>query len=168
MLKRLFTVFVCCFLFTTCASHTKVNQWVSELNCDRTFHFSFDESSNMVKIEYRGEETVGNSEYPDYKMTFIESVQDLAKTSKMNLVYKDALGFPSDSIIKVNVKIKNIIWNIYNSKAIMEAELTYKLPDKEINIVGSNRVYLAGTKKGNLYKSLKHANFLFISAMCDE
>lgn len=168
MLRGFFSFSVFFVLLASCASHTQVNDWASELKCDKIFHFSFDESSNIVKIEYKGVDPSGHSEYPDYKRTFIESVEDLAEASKMNLFYKDALGFPSDSIIKVKVKIRKIIWTFYNSKAIMETELTYKLPDREINLTGTNKVYLGGTKKGNLYKSLKHGNYLFISAMCDE
>ena len=155
-------------LLISCASHTKVNNWASELNCNKTFHFSFDTSSNVVPIDYQGVEPSGHSEFPDYKKTFIKSVEDLAEASKMNLFYRDALGFPSDSIIKVKVQIRKIIWTFYNSKAIMETELTYKLPNKKINLTGTNKVYLGGTKEGNLYKSLKHGNFMFISAMCDK
>lgn len=50
----------------------------------------------------------------------------------------------------------------------MEAELTYKFADREINLTGTNKVYLGGTKEGNLYKSLKHGNYSFVAAICDE
>lgn len=97
MLKGLSVILVSLALLTSCASHTKVNEWASELNCDKTFYFSFDGSSNIVPIEYQGVNPSGSSGFPDYKKTFIKSVEDLAEASKMNLFYRDALGFPADS-----------------------------------------------------------------------
>lgn len=154
------------FLFS-CTSHKKVNKLASQLNCNKTIHFVFDDESKFAKIEYIGDH-FGNSEYPDYKRTFIESVEELDKESLAKMEYKDALGFPSDSIIQVTVRIEKIVWDFGFSSALMETELIYKLPDRNINIIGNNKVHMAGTKKGNLFKSLKHGNYMFLSIICDE
>ncbi len=154
------------FLYS-CASHKIVDKNTAQLNCNKTIHFVFDDESKFAKIEYVGE-TLGNSEYPDYKKTFEKSVEELAEYSQANLEYKDALGFPSDSIIQVTVRIKKIVWNFGFSSALMETELIYKLPNRQINIIGNNKVYMAGTKKGNLFKTLKHGNYTFLSIICDE
>jgi hypothetical protein len=150
-----------------CASHKKVNKLASQLNCNKTIHFVFDDESKFVKIEYKGDYS-GNSEYPDYKMTFRESVEELDKESPANVEYRDALGFPSDSIIQVTVRIKKIVWDFGVSSALMETELVYKLSDRNMNIIGNNKVHMAGTKKGNLFKSLKHGNYIFLSVICEQ
>ncbi|MGB6152647.1 MAG: hypothetical protein WBG48_11700 [Pricia sp.] len=154
------------FLFS-CASHKKVNKLASQLNCNETIHFVFDEESKFAKIKYNGNH-FGNSKYPDYKKTFKESVEELDKKSPAKMEYKDAHSFPSDSVVQVTVRIKKIVWNFGFSSALMETELIYKLSDRDINIIGNNKVHMAGTKRGNLFKSLKHGNYMFLSIICNE
>lgn len=153
-------------LLIGCASHKKVNKLASELNCKKPIHFAFDKESKFAKVEYKG--ASGDTPYPDYIKSFKESVEELERDSNMKLLYKDALGFPSDSIIQVIVKIESIVWGVGNFAALMEVELSYKMPDRELNIIGNNKVFMSATKKGNIYKCLKHGNYVFLSIVCDE
>ncbi len=150
-----------------CASHKRVNKLASELDCNKTIHFVFDRESKFAKVEYLGSPS-GDSPYPDYVKSFRASVEELDRDSKMKLRYKDALGFPSDSITQVTVKIERIVWGFKSSSALMEVELSYKMTDRKFNIIGNNKVYMSGTKKGNIFKCFKHGNYVFSSIICDE
>lgn len=139
---------------------------MQDIYCNKEFHLTFDNSSNFAKIEYTGKDHYGNSAIPNYKETFENSISELADISKMKIVYKDVHGFPSDSIIQANVTIKKIIWEFGFSSATMEVELIYELPNKKIHIFADNKVYMSGTKKGNLFKCLKNAHYQFIQTIC--
>ncbi len=111
---------------------------------------------------------MGNSKVPEYPESFRESLEELVRNSGLNLKFKKSHETLSDSIIQVNVKIDSIIWNFGFSSATMETFLNYELPNQSIKVIGKNKVYMQGTKKGNLYKSLKHGNYLFLSKICHE
>lgn len=162
MIKNYLTCLITLVLLG-CVSHKKVNKLASKLNCNKPVHFVFDKESKFVKVEYNGAYP-GTTPYPDYE----ESFKELERDSNMKLLNKDALGFPSDSIIQVTVKIESIVWGFTNSSALMEVELSYKMPDREFNIIGNNKVYMNATKKGNIYKCLKHGNYVFLSIVCEE
>jgi len=155
------------FFLNGCAPHTKINKLVAAIDCDKTIHFALDDNSRFAKIEYRGEHT-GSSPNPDYRIALRAAVEELNKVSSANLVYKDALGFPSDSILPVTVKIEKIIWDFGTTAILMEAELIYKLPNREINLLANNKVFIGGTKRGNVFKTLKHGNYRLLSILCDE
>ena len=150
-----------------CASHKKINRLVAEIECNKTIHFALDKDIRFAKIEYRGDH-FGDSPYPNYRRSLREAVEELDKVSRAKLVYKDALGFPSDSIIQVSVLIEKIVWDFGASSALMEAEIIYKIADREINLIANNKVFVAGTKKGNIFKTLKHGNYKLLSILCDE
>ncbi|WP_394747727.1 hypothetical protein [Spongiimicrobium salis] len=156
------------FCFSACAPHRKINRLASKINCDSNFEFTLDPSSKAVRVTYTGEH-YGYSEYPNYDITMRASIEDLAKDNpQLKIAYTDALGFPSDSIVKVNVKIVKILWHFKDSSASMEVDLVYELPDRKIHLVGNNKVFVAGTKKGNLFKALKHGNYQFLASYCSD
>lgn len=43
----------------------------------------------------------------------------------------------------------------------------YLLGNDKINITGKNKVYLAGTKGGNLFKFLKDAHYQLLNHICN-
>ncbi|MEP3209744.1 MAG: hypothetical protein ABJN95_11165 [Maribacter sp.] len=140
----------------------------SQLNCNKTIHFVFDEESKFAKIEWKGDYISFGKAKLDYKKAFRESIEELNMESNAKLKYKNALGFPSDSIIQVVVRIEKVVWGFGLSSALMETELVYKLPERKINIIGNNKVYMAGNTKRNLFKTLKHGNYQLLSIICDE
>lgn len=152
-------------LFINCASHKKVNRKLSELKCNKTVYFSFDDASERTSIEYTGAH-IGNSKIPDYKESFIQSINEINQSTEMELFYKDILGFPEDDIDKVEVYIKHINWDFYTSSMIMNLDLVYRHNNKELEITGSNKVLLMGTKKGNLSKALKDGHLKFLKNIC--
>ncbi len=160
-------VFLVFTVFVGCASHKTANKKVSRLDCDKTICFSLDFDSKYAKIEYKGDHW-GDSPYPDYRHSLRKAVEELDRVSSAKLIYTDAPGFPNDSIIQVVVEIEKIIWEFKGTKVNMEAELIYKMPNRSINLMANNRVYLAGTKKGNVFKTLKHGNSMLLSILCDE
>lgn len=171
-MAKTYKILIYCFLTILtlvcfgCSSHKKINQLAKTLECSKTYHFVFNELSNFAKIEYKGEDTIGNSEYPDYKKTFKESIENLNESTEAVLIYKDAFGFPDDSVIQVSVKIKSIVWDFGHINATMSTELEYEVGNEKINLIGDNRIQIAGTKKGNLFKSLKSGTYQFLNVMC--
>lgn len=150
-----------------CASHKKVNKLASHLICDKEVHFTFAASNNDIMIEKKGW-YMGDSRVPEFDDSFRRSLEELVRYPELKLKFKKTHETQSDSIDQVNVKIDSIIWNFGFSSATMETFLNYELPDQSIKVVGKNKVYLHGTKKGNLYKSLKNGNYWFLSKFCHE
>jgi len=140
----------------------------SQLKCNKNIHFVFDEESKFAKIEWKGDYIAIGKTKLNYKKAFRESIEELDIESQAKLEYKDALGFPSDSIIQVVVRIEKIDWGFGLSSALMETQLVYKLAERKINIIGNNKVYMAGNTKRNLFKTLKHGNYQLLSIICDE
>ena len=167
ILKRLifFLLLVISFGFTGCASHKKINRLAQEMDCRKTILFLYDEAGDSVIMERKGF-SAGNSPYPDYKLTMQKSIEELNKHTTANLLFRQSLGFPSDSVIQVKVLIKDITWTFGVWSALMETELIYQLDNKKIDITGENKVYLAGTKKGNLFKSLKDGHYQLLNYIC--
>ena len=62
--------------------------------------------------------------------------------------------------------INEIIWTAGMFSAVMETQLKYQLDDQDIFITGTNKVYVGGTKKGNLYKSLKDGYYQLLKSVC--
>jgi hypothetical protein len=84
------------------------------------------------------------------------------------MVYSESFVFPTDSITPVIVNIKNIDWIFNETKTTMNVNIEYKLSDDRIiNIVGVHKykVFVAGTKSGNLRKSLKDGHKQFLSTL---
>ena len=152
--------------FSNCASHKKVNRQMSKVHCSEEFYFALDKSSELVKIKYKGLHW-GKTKYPNYQSTFRDAIEELKSNSKIKIEYKDALGFPSDRIIKVNVIIKSILWEFKETSATMKTELLYEMPNDSIYITGINKVIIGGSKTGNLMKSLKDGTYKFLSTYCN-
>lgn len=159
----LLVILIC---LTGCASHKNINRLARELDCNKTIHFIWDEAGNSVKIDRQGT-VLGDSPYPNYRKTFRESIEEINKHTSATLLYKESPGVPSDSVILVKVLGKDITWKWGLSSALMETELQYQLDDQKVNITGKNKVYLAGTKTGNLYKSLKEGHYQFLKYLCE-
>ena len=152
---------------TSCSSHKKINKLASNLNCNKSIAFIFDKQSNSVKIVKIGP-NIGESKIPDYESTFIAAVEELQKSMNTKLSVENALGFPTDSVLRVNVKIEKIEWNFRAADAKMNTDIIFKVQDKEFPITGTNTVYWHGTKKGNLHKSLKSGIYQFLSSYCNQ
>ena len=153
------------FSISGCASHKKINRLAEKIECNKTILFVWDEAGNTVLIDRKGP-FVGNSGYPDYRKTFRESIEELNKHTTANLLYTMSPGFPSDSVQQVKVLIKKVTWTFGFSSALMETELMYQMDNEKINITGENKLYLAGTKKGNLFKSLKDGHYRLLKDIC--
>lgn len=154
-------------LITSCSSHKKINKLASELNCNKSIEFVFDEQSNFVKIVKTGP-NIGESKVPNYESTFVAAVKDLQKSTNNKLSVKNAFGFPTDSIVRVVVKIEKIQWNFRAADAIMYTDINFKAQSREYPITGTNKVYWHGTKKGNLHKSLKSGIYQFLRVYCSQ
>ncbi|MEP0212060.1 MAG: hypothetical protein ABJD66_02515 [Cellulophaga sp.] len=50
----------------------------------------------------------------------------------------------------------------------MTADLSFYVDGEKISVIGENKVYWAGTKKGNLYKCLKNGAFNFLNVICSK
>ncbi|MEP2299662.1 MAG: hypothetical protein ABJJ39_05550 [Kangiellaceae bacterium] len=152
---------------TSCSSHKKINKLASELNCNKSIEFVFDKQSNLVKIVKTGP-SIGESKIPDYESTFVAAVEELQKSMNTKLNVENTFGFPTDSVVRVVVKIEKIEWNFRAADAIMNTEINFKVQNREFPITGTNTVYWHGTKKGNLHKSLKSGIYQFLSLYCNQ
>ncbi|MEM6892480.1 MAG: hypothetical protein AAF554_02240 [Bacteroidota bacterium] len=153
-------------LISGCGSHKKINSLAAEIDCQKTFHFTYNDASNKVPIDVTGP-LVGKLGEVNYKEAFIKSLKKLSKDTKMELSYKDKWGLPFDSIVQVTVSITNLQWNLKTSSGILYADLEYRTPTGVINVVGENKLFLAGTNKGNLPKALKSGHYKFLKKYCD-
>lgn len=154
------------FIFLGCASHKRTNKLASEIDCKRNFYFAYDERSDFEKFKYEGLPTYGSSKFPDFKQTFIKSVDELNKETKMSLVFVDHNILSSNSDTFAKVRIEDIRLVAGFSSAVLEVNLLYQMEDEEIRLTGKNKMNLGFTKKGSLYKAIKNGHYLFISSIC--
>lgn len=166
MKNPLFLVFT--FLYLGCASHKKTNRLVSNIKCDRTFYFAYDERSDFEDFKYEGLPTYGESKFPDFKQTFIKSILDLDKNTEMSLKFVESNVLPSTASTYARVRIEDIRLKAGITSAVLEVDLLYQMEGENIHLTGMNKVYMAFTKKGNLYKALKNGHYLFISSICSQ
>jgi hypothetical protein len=134
---------------------------------DKKIVFSLEEGSSYQKVKKFGEH-IGNSKDPNIQYVLKESIEELTIETKINMVYSPSFVFPADSLIPVIVSIKNIDWIFNETKATMNVNIEYKLQNnKIINIVGTYKykIFLAGTKSGNLKKALKDGHKQFLSTL---
>lgn len=149
-----------------CASHKKTNKLAAEIDCDRNFYFAYDERSNFEKFKYEGLPTYGNSKFPDFKQTFIKSIRELDKDTKMSLKFFDSNVLLSNSETFARVRIEDIRIVAGFSSAVLEVDLLYQMDGEKIRLTGKNKMNLGFTKKGSLYKAIKNGHYLFISSIC--
>ncbi|MBC2846087.1 hypothetical protein [Winogradskyella flava] len=133
---------------------------------DKTVVFTLQEATSYQRVKKFGEH-IGDSKNPNIHEVFSEGIKELAQETKINLIYSPSYVFPSDSIISVMVSIKNIKWIFEEPKASMYVDMEYTLKDNTLNITGIHKykVFLAGTKSGNLKKALKDGNKQLLSTL---
>lgn len=159
------TIIILLSFILGCASHKKTNKYASQIECNKNFYFGYDKQSDFEKFDYSGLH-FGDSKFPDFKQTFIKSIHELNKDTKMELKFVESPILSSNYSVYAKVKIEEIRWKFRFADAILEVDLEYEINDEKVNITGKNKVYFAGTKKGNLYKALKNGHFQFISQTC--
>lgn len=155
-----------------CSPGRKISSIKSQIKCNKTIHFVWDKSSDLIKIETQG---TFKNEYAsftkrkklDYKKIFIESLENLNKKYKTKLFIKKSHGFPSDTIIQVTIKIDEIIWNKGFSNASMDNSLIYKTNDNSVQIAGISKNQSIANADKSLLQSFEHGNLLFLLASCE-
>lgn len=55
------------------------------------------------------------------------------------------------------------MWEFGHSNAIMPTELIFSFENQEVKTTGTNTVYVNGTKKGNLRKSIESGVYQFLN-----
>lgn len=173
-----FKVKAACYIFILinllgCASNKQMRSLESQLNCNKTVHFIWDNSSDFVEIEskgiYKGDYiSFSNGKRPNYKKTFMKSLDKLNKKHVTKLVLKEAHGFPLDSVIQVTVKIDEIIWNKGFSSMIMDAYLVYEISNQDVQIVGQSNSKAWGRDEDALLQCFEHGNLQFLLSYCNE
>src|SRR5690606_2746409 len=142
------------------------NKLAAEIDCNKNFYFAYDERSDFEKFRYEGLPTYGNSKFPDFKQTFIKSIQELNKDTKMSLKYVDSDVLTSNSETFAKVRIEDIRLVAGFSSAVLEVDLLYQMEGEKIRLTGKNKMNVGFTKKGILYKAIKNGHYLFISSIC--
>ncbi len=154
-------------LLMNCRSHKNINRLADSLVCEKPIEFIFDKYSNVVKIEKVGP-YIGESKIPDYELSFIKAVNELNKIVDGQLSVSNARGLPSDDIIKAEITITRILWEFTEVDATMSTDMVFKSNGEKVKITGKNVVYVHGTKKGNLWKSLKDGIYQYIYLNCND
>ncbi|WP_108422670.1 hypothetical protein [Flagellimonas amoyensis] len=149
-----------------CASHKETNKLASKINCDRSFYFAYDERSDFEDFQYEGIPTYGDSKFPDFKQAFIKSIQELDEDTEMSLEFVESNMLPSISSTFARVRIEDIRVKAGISSGVLEVDLLYQMEGEKIHLTGKNKMHVAFTKKGSLYKALKNGHYLFISSIC--
>lgn len=101
---------------------------------------------------------------PNTKMMFKQSIEELSKETKTNLIFTEETEKIPDNCILIKAEIKNISWHFGFSNATMKTLIYYSTQnlEKYIEIEGIHKSFGGGSKKNNLKKSLKNANFEFL------
>lgn len=154
------------FLILSCSTHKKYYLKSHDF-IGKKIIFSLQEGSSYQKVEKYGEH-IGNSKEPNIYEVLRESIEEVSKKTKINMIYSNSFVFPTDSTTPVIVNIKNIDWIFNEPKTTMNVNIEYKLFDHRIiNIVGVHKykVFVVGTKSGNLRKALKDGHKQFLSTL---
>ncbi|MCA0153491.1 hypothetical protein LBV24_09715 [Winogradskyella sp. 2Y89] len=159
--------FLLLLVFVTSCKTKKQYYINSDSFSSKKVYFSLKEGSSYQKVKKIGEH-IGNSRDPNIYDVFRKSVEELSEEINIDLFYSPKYIFPNDSVISVMADIKNIDWVFINgTKAVMNVNIDYMLPDQNISIIGTNeyKVFLAGTKSGNLKNSLKDGHKQILSTL---
>ncbi|WP_338732143.1 hypothetical protein [Mangrovimonas cancribranchiae] len=159
-------------LLIGCSSSRKMNKIKSQIDCNKTIHIVWDESSNLIRIESIGTYKNGYASFTkgkklDYKETFKKSLEELNKKYKTKFIFRESHGFPSDSVIQVTIKIDQIVWNKGFRNATMDNYLTYQTTEKNIQITGRSKAQSYARAGKSLLQSFEHGNLLFLQAFCE-
>jgi len=147
------TALVLIILTLGCASHKKTNKLAAEIDCNKNFFLAYDERSDFEKFKYEGLPTFGDSKFPDFRQSFIKSINELDKDTEMQIKFVNSNILPSNSVTFAKVRIEDILYQMENSKILL---------------TGKNKMNVGFTKKGSLYKALKNGHYLFISSICSQ
>lgn len=154
------------FLLLSCSTQKKY-YLKSDDFVNKKITFSLQEGSNYQKVDKFGEH-IGNSKDPNIYEVFRESVEEVSNETKINIIYSNSFIFPTGSNTSVIVNITNIDWIFNEPKTTMNVSIDYKLPDdRTIKIIGVHeyKIFVAGTKSGNLRKALKDGHKQFLSTL---
>ncbi len=151
------------FVIISCSSSKQILTNSDKIE-NKKIIFIFERNNDFIPLEKKGDH-IGNSKTPTNSRVFEKTIIDIANETNLDLIYQEQYVFPSDSVIPIIVSIDKIEWEWSTFSAVMNTSLIYKSPLDTIKITGSNRNYLFGTKKRNLYQSMKNGNYLFLTFM---
>jgi len=165
MKVRLFCFNLILIILSSCA--VKKKYFLNPKNFkDKTVVFTLQDGTSYQKVKKYGEH-IGNSKEPNIYEVFKTGITELAKETKINLKYSPTYIFPSDSTIPVMVSIKKIKWIFEDPKTSMYVDMEFILENNTLNITGTHKykVFLVGTKSGNLRKALKDGSKQLLSTI---
>lgn len=164
-IKLCSALLVILFSLLGCKSHREIKKLESQIECKKTIYFIWDDESNVFKSEKRGNYKEGytfrNIDI-DYKELFIESIEKLNEDYEGTYIYGNS-AFPSDSVIKVRVKLEKLVWHLNFSKSKRDLQLLYSTPNKEFRFLGMSK----RKKHKAMLESFEHGNLQFILAACN-
>ncbi len=132
----------------------------------KTVIFTLQEGTSYQKVQKYGEH-FGNSEEPNIHEVFKNGIEELSKETKINLSYSPTYIFPSDSVIPIMVSIKKIKWIFEEPKTSMYVNMEFVHNNNTIKITGTHKykLFVVGTKSGNLKKALKDGDKQLLSTI---
>lgn len=153
-----------CLIFINCGSvsdYTK-NTLNQEFFKGKTIIFTLDRNS-VNRLSYEGL-IIGIEVQPNVKDVFRESIEELAKETKLNLKFVENINDISYSETVVEAKITQALWSFGFSKATMKTIVQYKITSDNNKIYQINGIRKSGggAENNNLRKSLKNANYNFL------
>ncbi|MFV8347898.1 hypothetical protein [Flavobacterium sp. ZB4P13] len=154
------------FLFTLVSCSTVSNYTKNTLNTDffknKTIVFTLN-SNSKEQLNYEGPRA-GYARPPNAKEVYRESIEELAKETKLNLKFEETEREILSSEIHIDAEITGMKWIFTLSSATMKTDVNYvsKKENKLFKITGSYRNMSGGSEKNNLRKSFKNANYLLL------
>ncbi|WP_299229697.1 hypothetical protein [uncultured Psychroserpens sp.] len=152
------------FLFSDCGSSKEINELSSQINCQKRIYFVWDDESNYAKYSKNGNfNNLVKRKNLNIKDLFISTIKRLNKKHEGEYIYSEYIGFPSDSVIYVKVKLEKVNWNMGFSKTIADMQMSFSTNEKELKLIGRSNGY-SGEKC--YLKSFEDATLQFIIANC--
>ncbi|EIA08326.1 hypothetical protein [Flavobacterium frigoris] len=120
--------------------------------------FTFNENSKKA-VAYSGPKA-GIERQPDVKEVFKQSIEELAKETKLDLKFNEFGNSNSNSDTNVNADVTEILWTFNLSSATMSTVINYKINNNEVDTINSSyKNMTGGNEKNNLLRCFKIANY---------
>lgn len=131
---------------------------------NKTVVFSFDENSKK-SVSYSGPRA-GIERQPDVKKVFAQSIEELAKETKLDLKFKES-GTGTNSLeTNVNADVTLILWKFNLSSATMNTAISYTIDGKKVDQINTGyKNMTGGNENNNLLRCFKIANYSLLKEL---
>jgi hypothetical protein len=147
----------------TSSDFTK-NNLKSEFFKNKTIVFTFDQKSKQ-SVGYSGPRA-GIEHQPDVKKVFEQSIEELARETKLDLKFEEIGGATNSLETNVNADVTEILWKFNLSSATMNTAISYTTDNNLVAKINSSYKNMSGgNEKNNLLRCFKIANYSLLKEL---